>query len=437
MIAGWLAAVQSGAVAGLPGFGKSNLLGFLCHHERALARHIPEQFARTIPLLIDFNSLPSSDLSTLYRTILRTFFEFRHRFPPETSRLIERLFDEIRATNDSFLALSALREVLADGGREGLRIALVMDRFDKLAAEATPEWADTLRSLRDNNKESLCFIVGMRHEPRSQPNANSFGELFELIDLRVCWVWPMNRVDAAWLIAREVPAWSNVAGDNKTMLDRVMDLTGGIPALLKVVGQSYTALTSLPDSEWDRWLLDQPAADRRLQEIWGGLSQAEQATLAEVGRVSAAAPKPQHEAALRALVEKGVVFKDGASYRVVSELLRRYPERRSRQGRGLIWRNWQTDELFQGETPLQLDGKSACLLSYFIANAHVRLTKSEIIAACWPPQRRDQVDDSALSQQIRTLRKVIEPDPSQPSYLRTWYGSRDHYEGGYQFNPEG
>jgi DNA-binding response OmpR family regulator len=75
------------------------------------------------------------------------------------------------------------------------------------------------------------------------------------------------------------------------------------------------------------------------------------------------------------------------------------------------------------------------VLSFLIKYPRMSHTKTDLIINAWPDELRQQgVADSSLYQVVLTIRKVIEPNPSEPSYLITWRGKP---EGGYRFFPEG
>lgn len=95
----------------------------------------------------------------------------------------------------------------------------------------------------------------------------------------------------------------------------------------------------------------------------------------------------------------------------------------------------KTGEVYQG--PILLTNLTALekfVLAFLNKHPHMSHTKTDLIINAWPDELRQQrVADSSLYQ-VLTLRKAIEPNPSEPSYLITWRGKP---EGGYQFFPEG
>jgi DNA-binding winged helix-turn-helix (wHTH) protein len=472
ILAEWIRVGISGAVVGLAGSGKSNLLGFLGHRPDALRSYLPPT---ALPdavalLLVDLNNVPANDLSTLHRAILRGFYEIRDRFDSILQQTIASLYQEYRGDRDPFLLQSALRDLLLlFQARQG-RVVLILDRFDHFCQQATPHILDTLRGLRDSFKDTLCFIVGTRQELAYLPDPGILGELYEILDSYTCWVGPLDRDDIEQFILQEIdtvvgaaatirqaPADSPLLTEDEVA--QLIRLTGGYPALLKAV---ITWLLSRPEwpatGEWGRELLAERGMHYRLTEIWKGLTQEEQRTLVEiqklqrqaaqararpsVGQPASAATATQGLAtqptdALARLAAKGLCLRTASGWRIFCELLDAYIATVEPFENAKIWADETTGELYQDQTRLaDLAPLERAVLLFFITHPRTRHTKTDIIVNVWPGELRGGtgVADDSLYQVIMALRKKIEPNPSKPCYLVNWRGT---IEGGYQFFPEG
>lgn len=76
---------------------------------------------------------------------------------------------------------------------------------------------------------------------------------------------------------------------------------------------------------------------------------------------------------------------------------------------------------------IELSAREIQLLKYFVSNAEKVLGRDDILEAVWGMNHYGF--SRTLDQHIAQLRKKIEPDPKQPSYIKTVYGI------GYRFNP--
>jgi hypothetical protein len=450
-LADWVLAGVSGSVVGPAGAGKSNLLGFACHRPEVLQTYLPSQACPAMLLCVDLNNLPSNDLATLYRVLLRAFYKARDRFDQAQGQLINDLYQSLRqwASQDPFLSQGALHEVLQECQTRDMRVVLVLDSFDRFCQTATPQMLNALRGLRDSFKDTLCYIVGTRQEVIYLFDPADLGEMCELLDTHVCWVGPLNEDDALYLVAKEMQAASIPPTETEAM--HLISLTGGYPALLKAACHWWLDTSHKPPiSAWRDALLAERSIHSRLREIWAGLSQEERGALFEVREwqshslaPAAAEARPVGEKSqegdgvhvLDRLAAKGLCRRTDGGWSIFCDLFAAYVADAGGTG-GKIWLDEETGEWHRGPTPLEdLTSLERTVLHFLVRHPRVRHAKTDLIINTWPEDlRRHGVTDESLYQVIRELRKKIEPDPGNPCYIVTWRGRP---EGGYQFFPEG
>lgn len=427
-LAAWIQAGQSGAVVGPAGVGKSNLLGFLCHRPDALALYLDTPPQPIALILVDLNDLPAADVSTLYRLILRAFYDSRDRFLPALAEMVTTLYQTSRTSLDPFTLQTTLRECLFAFQAQGVQMVLVLDRFDQFCQNATPTMTDTLRALRDSFKDTLSFLVGTRQEIGYLSDPAVLGELYEILDAQVCRVRPLLPPDAHHLITRELGPLPT-----PTDAERLIALTGGYPAWLKLACTWWRTSAETPAAAWLPTLLAQRTLQHRLGELWHSLSQEEQLVLSEIATGKKA---NRHESPIGLLADKGLVVRDGTGWGVFCDLLAEYIKTLAGRGRGNLWLDPTSATIYQGQTALEnLSPLETSLLTFLLAHPHTRHTYTAVIQAAWPAAtNRVGVSNEALFQVITGLRRKIEPDPTRPCYLVNWRGIP---EGGYQCFPEG
>jgi len=445
VLAQWVQAGVSGALVGLPGAGKSNLLGFFCHRPDVVAQLIEMPASALLIIPIDLNNLPDTSLATFYRVILRAFHEVSHHGENEWQQTVAAIYQANMAVTDPFVTQSALRQLLLHCRQQQKRVVLVLDSFDDFCQVATPAMTNTLRGLRDGFKDNLCYIVGMDQEAAYLPDPTALGELYKLLDIYTCWVGPMNELDARLMIQQETA--QNSQQPDESDVYHLLQLTGGYPALLKAACSCWLSeLRHQPPGYWSDFLLQQGSVQYRLQAIWQGLTQEEQLGLCDLGETlgDETAVKPtttlppawrdQYETVLYRLVRKQILQHTAEGYRLISPLLARFVATAVTIPRGRIWLEPTGGQLYQGHTLLaNLTPQQAQLLTFLVKRPYQRHTKSDLIYHLWPNELGDTRDDS-LYQLITRLRQEIEPDTTTPQYLLTWRGRP---EGGYQFYPEG
>jgi len=451
MIAEWISAGESGTVVGLPGTGRATLLEFLCLRPDALQTYLAP-YARPVVLIpVDLNNLPDSRLDTLYRVILRSFYEIRGRFDEAVAQTVVELFSRYESARDPVLHQGALRQVLLLFEMQEQRVVLVINRFDRFCRMATPQMISTLRGMRDSFKDTLAFLMGMRHGAGYLMSRSSIGPLRGILDTYVCRIGPLDEADALHMMASEMRYLSPPAPTSD--LDRLYFLTGGYPSLIRVTCHWWMDAGERKVEDWTAALMARPNIQHRLSELWYGLTQAEQQALSELQMLQAhlAAAKTnssrrqkafaeladRHAEALHSLESKGVCRLTEGGWQIVGSLVAAYVALMAGRSRGQVWLNQRTREIYQGSKrvenlqPLEYD-----VLRFLIGQPHTRHTHTDIIEAVWAEDilEKEGVSTEALYQVIRGIRKKIEPNPAEPCYVINWRGQR---EGGYQFFPEG
>ncbi|KAA3663915.1 MAG: winged helix family transcriptional regulator [Chloroflexi bacterium] len=451
----WIVEGRSGSVTGLPGVGKSNFLGFICHRMDVIQSLTAAHQVQATLVPLDLNNLPDDTTETFYRIILRAFHENCEHLDTSLKQVINSLYLENKAVRDPFLVQSALRELLIQFRARDQRVVFVFDRFDVFCETAQPFMTNALRGLRDSFKDVLFYVMGMRQEVAYLPDPYALGELYEVLDTRVCWVGPMDDSDARLLIKQETHSSKMTPTEEDIQVFK--QFSGGIPSLLKMISNWWSMTSPLPERQvWAEILLQQQTIRYRLEEILGGLNQEELLTLSEIqklqhgeretavyqtstpqrGRPSFKNVQQQYQVVLQHLAEKGICAHTNSGWEISSVLLATFIGEKEGRGLGKLWLNEKTGEIFQGKTVLKdLAPLEQGVLHYLIRHPRIRHTKTEVIVNVWPDNLgREGISDDSLYQVIAGIRKKVEPIPAKPCYIINWRGNP---EGGYQLFPEG
>ncbi len=460
ILADWIMAGESGTVVSLPGAGRATLLSYLCQRPDVLQTYLRHTDRQVVLVPVDLMNLPQHDLATLYRTILRSFYEIQQRFERTTQIRIQDLYRRTEAARDPFLPQSALRELLLSFQSQEINIGLVANRFDRFCANATPQMINTLRGLRDSFKETLFYIVSLPQEIIYFSHLNNIAPLRHILDTNVCWVGALNADDARQMIQYRTRhlAESLNAQTMHQLVDHIVAITGGFPAFIRVACDWWLSVgNQAAEVDWLDTLLQKQNMRHRLRELWNGITQEDQVVLSELARhqirygysvgqeagsQSAAQKKvmqqfeQQHAALLPRLAAKGVCRHSKLGWRVNGRLLTAYAAANVGQSRGKIWFDDVMGAFFQGGKVLaNLPPLGRSVLQFLAEHPYTRHTHTALIEAAWPDDvSKAGVSTEALYQTIRSIRKEIEPDPASPLYIINWRGQP---EGGYQFFPEG
>jgi hypothetical protein len=227
---------ECGAVLGLSGSGKSNLMGFLAGRAREIAPGI--DFA-----VADCNRISGRSPEGFYRLALRALGE---AVPSDQSGLD---------------ALASALDRRLEGGSAPL--CLLLDRFDALIDLGDAGLLDNLRALRDDHKYRLTYVIASR---RPLPSNN---ELAELFFGHISWLGPLCESDARWSAA-EFARRAGIAWD-ETRLAKILAVSGRYPSFLRAVCQAAADGCPLEKEA----LLAHPAVRARLEEFWADVPAAE------------------------------------------------------------------------------------------------------------------------------------------------------------------
>jgi hypothetical protein len=434
-VAAWIAEGESGAVVGLPGTGRATLLNLLCRRPEIFSIHLESEKPQAVLIPVDLNNLPDDNLATLYRVILRSFYEIRERFDDPIRERVTTVYQKYESARDPFLPQSGLRELLLNFESNDMKVVLVMNRFDRFCKSATPRMTWTLRGLRDSFKETLCYIMGMNQEVTYFSDLDSVAPMHTILDTHVLWVGPLNQDDAVAMIKREV----RMELDERAMA-LLLSLTGGYPSLIRVVCHWWPEL-NYQKNNFGSQLLARRSVQNRLAALFNALTQEEQSLLRDIanrrnakGSVLLAKPTRYEKTVLDGLVKKGVCWHSQKKWGLFSQLLEHYPGQAPGQSWGRVWWNEKTAEINQGIKPVELTPLEQSVLEFFVHHPQRRHTYTELIEAAWPGDSSLGVTNEAVQQVIRGIRKKIEPESSKPQYIISWRGQP---EGGYQFFPEG
>ncbi len=244
LLLSYVKAGECAAVVGLSGSGKSNLLGFIAHR-------LAPYDSKTRFVMVDCNRLLNASRTALFRML-------HQAIEPAGAHTSVPVADELTSLE------ATLGEILQ--GENGL--CFLLDRFDALYETAEfASLASNLRALRDRYKYQLTYIIGTRR-PMDERT-----ELAELFFGHTLWLGPLSRSDAIWSAQRDAQRFAAMsqADWGEQTIQKLVEISGGYPALLRAVCEAYAAGAQLELAEMSK----APAVARRVAEFWADAPGAE------------------------------------------------------------------------------------------------------------------------------------------------------------------
>lgn len=291
------------ALVGVAGGGLSNALRFLARPDVA-AHYLGDRAAATLPIFIEADQWrePTGSWRELARVVLAAA---RAQQWPRAEQAALRTVAETALASQWPAPGTPLAEVLAYAcGDRRRHIILLCDEFDTALTRLPAGALRTLRSLRDDHKFHLSFVLGLRREPAlvaaarpPEADAADPGKFVELFEQHTFPVRPYTPADARVAAARKTLDWNPpLAADEAETLYRV---SGGHARLLTT---SLIYLSTRRHLAWaaiEPGLIADPAILAPCNAIWNDLDPAEQRTAWLLAREAHSALDETHLTRLR------------------------------------------------------------------------------------------------------------------------------------------
>lgn len=426
VIMNWLAAEESGVVIGGSGSGKSNLAGFLSSRPDAIVPYTSSPDSHCF-LYLDINHLPDLNTPFFYRGMAQALQDTAEHLGTEVQQGIEQLAQKQINWDDSFTVLTLLRKMHQVLVRQGGKKAIwLIDRFDEACRRLDAQTLNSLRSLRDQFKGQLCYVVFTRFPLARLRDPHEIDEFHEIVARNQCWVGPMVERDGRW-IAQQMSERVQTTF-SEADVKQLLVVTGGLPAFMKLGCLALAGGTlgrGQPGQVWVKQLLSQTEFRRNCQEIWNDLATDEQNVLLALS--AGASERMLNPEVVASLEQAGMLVRSmpGAVLTFFSPLLAAFAAQQQGISAGVIELHPKTRIVFRGGVPLtiELTAHEDRLLSFFLEHAGEVCEKDTLMRAVWPDDHLvEGLQDDRLAQLIKRLRDKIEPDPAHPVYIQTIRG---------------
>ncbi|MCB0210525.1 MAG: winged helix-turn-helix transcriptional regulator [Anaerolineae bacterium] len=426
-IISWITAGESGVVVGGSGTGKSNLAGFLTSQPEAINPFVRDNPDRYLFLHLDINGLPMLTVPFFYRGLVQTLQDAAERLDPEIQQAMQQLTAGQINWDDVFQVLTLLQKAYRLViYQAGLKVIWLLDRFDAACVKLDAQTLSSLRSLRDQFKGQLCYVVFTRHPLARLRDPGEIDEFHEIVAANTCRVGPMVERDALW-VTQQMAERLNTSF-NQTEVEQLLAVTGGLPAFLKLGCLALAEGAVSRDqsrAEWTERLLDRPEFKRNCQEIWDDLLPEEATAL--VALVSGADERQVDQATVNYLERAKLLtrFSPEAKLRIFSPIFERFIYRQQGGAAGVLELHPRTRSVLRDGIPLEIEltPYEDRLLSFFLEHPGELCHKDSLVSSIWVDDEvYEGIQDDRLAQLIRRLRQKIEPDANKPTYIQTVRG---------------
>src|SRR3989338_8663838 len=402
---------NSAQLVGLPGVGRSNLLGLLTYNTNARIKHLSENQKWFHFVLCNFSEIRKKPLFEATKFIFLSLIDsLRERKMSEYQKLNE-IFKESASTNDELVLFQGLKRAIDFICIEKeLTVVFLFDRFEEYISMLSTDFFANLRILRNRAKYRFSIIFSLNRPLEDLIEPMLFADFYEFLAGNIIYLPLLDKPGLDFRISY----LEKVSGKkiDKKSFEKIIFLTSGHGKLTRL---SFEATLSNQESgirnqELENFFLEQKSVTGALYEIWLSLTPSEQKLLVtnQLGTSGY-------------LIDVGLI-KDG---KITIPLLEGFISIMKQSGSEAIQYDAVSNEIRKGDVILSdsLTSSEFKLLKFLLESPDKIIEREEIIKSVWSDAKSTEgVTDQALDQLIFRLRKKIEDDPNNPTHIQTLKG---------------
>lgn len=321
-------ASASCAVVGIGSAGKSNLLQHLIDPD-VQAHYMGESAASFKSIVIDANMLgplPSPNApdaeqvrcwagyELMMHRLYLAFYPFGMLSPDEARRFYDCYTALQDGTNPlyAYMALRYFELGLEFFMRKNIKIAFLFDEFDEMLRQMPVKFFQTLRGIRDANKNRIVYLTFTRSPlvtvvERLNIPMLDIEPFIELFTDNVHYVGPYNETDARQMV--EDLSRRNKISYPEPVPTLLLQATGRYAGILRAGFNLLEEFSNVNLAEQDvdsmaSLLASKPAIRTECRTIWTSLNRSEQYVLKAVARLTPYNVSEETEHAVAMLVQK-------------------------------------------------------------------------------------------------------------------------------------
>ncbi len=404
-----LSFVKKGAscqLIGLPGTGKSNLLGLLSYNRIVRLKHLGENQKWFHFVYMDFSEVKKRNAADVIKfMIVSLSYSLSERNLKESEK-IRFFLSEVKNLEDELILFQALKKSIDYLSIEReLTVVFLFDRFDQYTPNISEEFFSNLKILRNRAKYRFACVFSLNRELPELVDPYVLSEFYEFVAENTVY---LKLLDEPGLVFR-LSYLEKIAGKKlgSGLQEKILKETAGHGKLTRL---SWEAILSESKrvADLSAFLISKKSIRGALFEIWNSLMPEEQKDLTRSAR--------------NEFLEKIGLTKDG---KITISLLERFMKELPEQPQAKISFDSGKNEIVKGSENLteKLSPSEFRLLRFLLTNRGRICEKDEIIQNVWRDTKTiTGVTDQALDQIIYRLRKKIEDDPENPRFIQTIKG---------------
>lgn len=405
-------------VIGVPGTGRSNILGLLSYNRKVRIKHLGENQKKYHFVLLNFSEIRNRNpLDTLKFIFLGLLDSLKERGIEKDYEVLNNLFKDGLSVSDELVLFQSLKKAIDFLAIEkDLNLILLFDRFDEYIPSLTSDFFANLRVLRNRAKYHFSVVFSLNRPLEDILEPIFFSDFYEFVAGRIVYLPIYDKIGVDF----RTSYLEEVTGKKieKNIFSDILELTGGHVNLTRLCAEAVIANREEKIKDYKDFFLKQKYIRSALFGIFNSLTPSEQLFLSS--NINGVLTKNEEEAIY--LKNVGLV-KEG---KITIPLLTEYIKEKTTnlQNTKIIY-NQETNEILKGDITISdsLTSSEFKLIAYFLSKPNTILEREEIINSVWKENKTTEgVTNQALDQLIFRLRKKIEDDPNNPTHLQTVKG---------------
>ncbi|MCL6096060.1 MAG: winged helix-turn-helix domain-containing protein [Patescibacteria group bacterium] len=402
---------------GVPGTGRSSLLGLLPYNKNVRIKHLGENQKWFHFVLLNFSEIRKKPLLDATKFMFLGLLDsLRERKMDKEYAAVNTIFKEGLGLNDEMVLFQGLKKTIDFLAVEKeLTIVFLFDRFEEYVPTVTSDFFANLRILRNRAKYRFSIVFSTNRPLDDMLEPIFFADFYEFMAGKIVHLPLLDKPGLDFRISY----LEKITGKkvDKKVLAEIMKLTGGHGSLTRHCLEAILAINNqklASSSELIEFFLKQKPIRSVLFGIWNSLNPSEQNILSLIGFGSYD---------ISYLENIGLIKNNQLTILLLKEYVKEKMKTSETPEKIVFDQN--SNEVKKGDLVIsdKLTSSEFKLLQFFILNSEKVLDREGVIKTVWEDmQSTAGVTDQALDQLVFRLRKKIEADPNNPTHIQTIKG---------------
>lgn len=401
---------NSSQLVGLPGVGRSNILGLLAYNKAVRLRHFPKYHGIVHFVMINFTEVRQRPYPDVLKYIFLCLLNsLREREMKEEYERVDKLFKEAISYNDELVFAQYLKNIVEYLAVEKkLTVIFLCQNFDEYIPQVSDRFFILLRSLQDKAKYRFAVIFSLARPLEESLEPQILSSFSDFVVGHTIYLPLLDKKSVDFRISY----LEKIVGKkvSEKVKEELVQITGGHMRLLVVSLEALLTREDMPTSITE-FLMQQKTLQTALLSIWQELSPSEQTDIIKGSYkdnpyLEAIGLVKDNKLCLPLFIEaiKNGLFSENKGRFV-------YDEATNTIKRGEVI---FSDDLTKGEFRL---------FRYLLQHVGEVIERETIISTVWREDKsREGISDQAIDQLIFRLRRKIEDNPNNPQFLHTIKG---------------